>query len=229
MRGTLCCCRFDYYQLLAYRKSMLFFLLYPALMAFFTGEAMSGVTFVGIDLEGLNEDGRLLIDGYAYKGKDQETATGELVERAIHMGYLSDGDTVSIAVSSSDADWQAREEAKIQAGLEERYGETIVIQLGTGAVSAGPPPSSDASEVVIPVTPPSPADDGGDNSMSEADTDDGPYTDGMTGYKDTDYGPDSDGITDYGSGDGSYTDGVTDYEDRSVCWAACLPPAASER
>ena len=48
MRGTLCCCRFDYYQLLAYRKSMLFFLLYPALMAFFTGEAMSGVTFVGI-------------------------------------------------------------------------------------------------------------------------------------------------------------------------------------
>ena len=167
-----------------------------------------------LDLEGLNEDGRALIDGYVYRGKDQETATGELVERAIHMGYLSDGDTVSIAVSSSDADWQAREEAKIQAGLEERYGETIVIQLGTGAVSAGPPPSSDTPEVVIPVTPPSPADDGIGSSVDDGDTDYGPDADGVTDYEDTDYDPGGDGITDYRPDDGSYTDGVTDYEDR---------------
>ena len=68
-----------------------------------------------LDLEGLNEDGEDLIEGYSYRGKDRETAAGELVERAIDMGYLSDGDTVSITVSSSDADWQAREEAQVQA------------------------------------------------------------------------------------------------------------------
>ncbi len=48
------------------------------------------------------------------------------------MGYLSDGDTVSITVDSSAADWQAREE-QVRRQLEERYGERIVIQLGSAA------------------------------------------------------------------------------------------------
>lgn len=86
-----------------------------------------------LDLEGLNADGADLIEGYAYQGKDRETATEELVERAIEMGYLSDGDTVSITVDSSDSDWQAREEEQIRRQLEERYGERIVIQLGSAA------------------------------------------------------------------------------------------------
>lgn len=86
-----------------------------------------------LDLEGLNADGADLIEGYAYQGKDRETATEELVERAIEMGYLSDGDTVSITVDSSDSDWQAREEEQVRRQLEERYGERIVIQLGSAA------------------------------------------------------------------------------------------------
>ena len=144
-----------------------------------------------LDLEGLNADGEDLIEGYSYRGKDRETAADELVERAIHMGYLADGDTVSITVTSADADWQAREEAQVQAQLEERYGETIVIRLGSDPVTETEPP-----EVVIPVTPPTPAED-------------------ATDYDDTDYGPNADGITDYEDpGHGPYTDGVTDYEDR---------------
>ena len=54
-----------------------------------------------LDLEGLNDDGEDLIEGYAYRGKDRETAANELVERAIDMGYLSDGDTISITVNSA--------------------------------------------------------------------------------------------------------------------------------
>ena len=144
-----------------------------------------------LDLEGLNADGEDLIEGYSYRGKDRETAADELVERAIHMGYLADGDTVSITVTSADADWQAREEAQLQAQLEARYGETIVIRLGSDPVTETEPP-----EVVIPVTPPTPAED-------------------ATDYDDTDYGPNADGVTDYEDpGHGPYTDGVTDYEDR---------------
>ena len=82
-----------------------------------------------LDLEGLNADGADLIEGYAYQGKDRETATEELVERAIEMGYLSDGDTVSITVDSSDSDWQAREEEQVRRQLEERYGERIASRL----------------------------------------------------------------------------------------------------
>ena len=98
-----------------------------------------------LGLDGLNEDGEALIAGYAYRGKDRETAAGELVERAIDMGYLSDGETVSITVTSADADWQAREEQEAREDLEERYGQTIVIQIGP--LEEEPP----ATEIVIPV------------------------------------------------------------------------------
>ncbi len=180
-----------------------------------------------LDLEGLNEDGEDLIEGYSYKGKDRETAANELVERAIDMGYLADGETVSITVSSADADWQAREEAQVQAQLEERYGETIVIQLGSEPDPSVTPPPTDPPEIVIPVTPPTST--GGDPDYDDTDygpnadgvtdyndTDYGPSADGVTDYADTDYGPNSDGVTDYADTDyGPYTDGVTDYEDRS--------------
>ena len=155
-----------------------------------------------LDLEGLNDDGEDLIEGYSYQGKDRETAANELVERAIDMGYLSDGETVSITVSSTDADWQAREEAQVRAQLEARYGETIVIRLGSDPAPEVTPPQADPPEVVIPVTPPAAAED-------------------ATDYGDSDYGPNADGATDYadaaGNADtdyGPYTDGVTDYEDQ---------------
>jgi len=177
-----------------------------------------------LDLEGLNADGEDLIEGYDYRGKNRETAAGELVERAIDMGYLSDGDTISVTVRSDDADWQAREEAQIQAQLEERYGATIVIQLGDGAAdqsqSAAAP--EEPAEVVVPVVPQSPeqtpetAADPSAGSGGQEDTDYGPGADGVTDYADTDYGPNADGVTDYADTDyGPYADGVTDYTDPS--------------
>ena len=167
-----------------------------------------------LELEGLNADGRILIEGYDYGGKDREDVTEELVERAIDMGYLSGGETVSITVTSADADWQAREEQAAREDLEERYGETIVIQIG-------PADEEPVTEVVIPVTPPEPEPtpepppEQVDPPAAPDDTDDRPDSGGATGYQDTDYGPDADGITDYEDTDyGPYSDGVTDYEDR---------------
>ncbi len=177
-----------------------------------------------LDLEGLNEDGEDLIEGYSYKGKDRETAANELVERAIDMGYLADGETVSITVSSADADWQAREEAQIQAQLEERYGETIVIQLGSEPIpSVTPPPDGSAGDrdpggaaappreqtptMTIQITAPMltgsptittpttvPAPTGSPTTPTRTTA---PTADGVTDYADTDYGPYADGVTDY--------------------------------
>ena len=139
-----------------------------------------------LDLEGLNDDGEDLIEGYSYQGKDRETAANELVERAIDMGYLSDGETVSITVSSTDADWQAREETQVRAQLEARYGETIVIRLGSDPAPEVTPPQADPPEIVIPVTPPATAESGtDDDDTDDDDTDDGPYVDGVTDYDDT--------------------------------------------
>lgn len=170
-----------------------------------------------LELEGLNEDGQSLIAGYEYSGKDREDVTGELVERAIDMGYLSGGETVSITVTSADADWQAREEQAAREALEERYGETIVVQIGPA--DEKPP----ATEVVIPVAPPTqettpepvpePTPEPAARPVVPDDTDGHPDSGGATGYQDTDYGPDADGITDYEDTDyGPYSDGVTDYE-----------------
>ena len=186
-----------------------------------------------LELEGLNPDGEELIDGYNFSGKDREDVTGELVERAISMGYLSSGETVSITVSSDDTDWQAREEQEAREDLEERYGEAIVIQIGPA------PEEEPATEVVIPVAPPSPTPSPTSDLTPEPvpeptpapsappvpsadpgitdydDTDYGPNADGVTDYEDTDYGPYSDGVTDYEPpDDGPYVDGDTDYEDR---------------
>ncbi len=175
-----------------------------------------------LDLEGLNEDGEDLIAGYSYRGKDRETTAEELVERAIDMGYLSDGDTISITVNSSDPEWRAREEVQVQAQLEERYGESIVIQLGGSPQQPSPAPASGTEEVVIPVTPPTPAPTGEeaapvsdpDRTTVNSDTDYGPSGDGVTNYEDTDYGPNADGVTNYEDTDyGPNADGVTNYED----------------
>lgn len=103
-----------------------------------------------LELEGLNTDGQALISGYSFDGKDRKEVTEELVQRAIDRGYLSDGETVAIIVSSADGEWQARETQEAQEDLEARYGDAIVIRIG--------PPSQEPpqTEVVIPVTPSSP-------------------------------------------------------------------------
>ena len=170
-----------------------------------------------LELEGLNEDGQTLIEGYDYSGKDRKDVTEELVERAIDLGYLSGGETVSITVSSSDTDWQAREEQQARNDLETRYGETIVIQIGTA--SKEPP----ATEVVIPVTPPTanPTPEPVPEPSSEPtvppavqdDTDYGPDSDVVTQDSDDDTGAD-DIPDDESADDDPYHDGITDYEDR---------------
>ena len=135
-----------------------------------------------LELEGLNEDGQALIEGYDYHGKDREDVTGALVERAIDQGYLSGGETVSITVTSSDADWQAREEQEARDDLEERYGETIVIQIGSA------PTEPPVTEVVIPVTPatPEPAPAPADPPAVPDDPEDSPGSGGETGDADRD-------------------------------------------
>ena len=185
-----------------------------------------------LGLEGLNADGLILIDGYDYRGKDRDTAAEELVERAIDMGYLSDGDTISITVNSGDAGWQSREEEELQARLEENYGETIVIQVG----EAG---SAPATEVVIPLPvetsapaptpPPTAAPTAGPATSTPVPMPEptsrptaAPFptpvptpvptptpVPASTPGGDTDYGPGGDGVTDYGPNN----DGVTDYQE----------------
>lgn len=58
-----------------------------------------------IGISGLNDDGAYLIDGYDYDGKDIDIVFDELMDRAIDLGYLYQGQTIAIEFVSNDATW----------------------------------------------------------------------------------------------------------------------------
>lgn len=55
-----------------------------------------------VDLEGLNEDGEDLLEGYKPESKDRLEVTDALIDRAIDMGYLSAGGRISFDIDTPD-------------------------------------------------------------------------------------------------------------------------------
>ena len=184
-----------------------------------------------VGLMGTNEDGETLLEGYDGKGKDKVTVADELIDRAIEMGFLSEGGRVSFSIDSPDEalfrEYGTELRTKVTEHLDGRITITIEImnhQDGQGQEgpensssstpsqpsSSQPESTTSSSEPSRPaVTPPTSS-----NATDYDDTDYGPDNDGVTDYTppstsmppaDTDYGPGSDGVTDY-------TDGDTDYD-----------------
>ncbi len=55
-----------------------------------------------VGLTGINEDGRTLLDGYDGNGKDKIIVADELIDRAIDMGFLSEGGEISFSIDTPD-------------------------------------------------------------------------------------------------------------------------------
>ena len=159
-----------------------------------------------LGLEGMNEDGESLTEGYRYQGKKLETVADELVELAEEMGFLSPGGEVHIYLDSADQEWAVQVSGDLGRHLHEMY-ESIVIDVSpappapeesapAASEEAVPPaeesggeqsaPSSvPAQEVIIPVTPPA-SSSGGASEPSVP-----PETPPSGGYSESDYGGDS--------------------------------------
>lgn len=82
-----------------------------------------------VALEGVNEDGKKLIDQVPYKGKDSEYMTGILVERAMEMGYLSEGGTVYVAASGGSERWKEKRADAIRTGLDTLLKDSIPVEI----------------------------------------------------------------------------------------------------
>ena len=185
-----------------------------------------------VRLTGINEDGKALLEGYDSKGKDKVTVADELIDRAIEMGFLSEGGQVSFSIDSPDdalfQEYGTELRTKVTEHLDGRITITIEItnhQDGQGqespensSSSTPSQPSSSQPESTLPSSPePSRPGNVPPTSSGSTDYDDTDYDlndNNSTNYvppststppADTDYDPGSDGVTDY-------TDGNTDYD-----------------
>lgn len=189
-----------------------------------------------VDLMGLNEDGKELIDGYNVKGKDKVTVADELIDRAIEMGFLSEGGRVSFSIDSPDDALFQEYGTELRTGVTEHLdGLAITIEImnhkdrqsqespesSLSPNSSQPMPSQPESTLPSSAEPSRPeAPPASSGPADYDDTDYGPDSDGVTDDTppavstppaDTDYGPESDGVTDYSDTDyGPNNDGVTD-------------------
>lgn len=122
-------------------------------------------------LEGIDEEGKALIEGYDYKGKDELTVTGEIIDLAIAENYLASGMTITIEIDNEEAlkefgpalrqEANKRIEGRVDAVVEVgNYGsfdiaqETVTSPSPTPLPSAIPSPSPSPSVEYLPSPPP---------------------------------------------------------------------------
>lgn len=142
-----------------------------------------------ISLVGMNEDGKDLLEGYDGKGKDKVTVADELVDRAIEMGYLSEGGRVSISIDAPDEavfqEYGVELRTQMTEYLDGRISVIIEVQDDL-TQNEELPQSSTPAEIPTYVSKPAVS------APSESSK-----TDVEESYSDTDYGPENDGVTDY--------------------------------
>lgn len=82
-----------------------------------------------VGLEGLNQDGEELVQGVSYSWKRVEEVSDMLADRAVDMGYLSQGDEIRLSVESGDTGWKTTAEEMVLAELEIHFENEITIVL----------------------------------------------------------------------------------------------------
>lgn len=158
-----------------------------------------------VGLEGVNDDGEDLIDGYDFNKKQLELVMEELASRAIDMGYLYEGGRISLTFDAQNDEWIVTHSDALVSGLNDTLREKLSVTIEiTGGDGQG-------DKVVIPI----PQEDEygesdyGDSTPPETSTD--TATDTNTG---TNTNTGDSGFDDSGYGGSSSDDGQTDYDDR---------------
>lgn len=172
-----------------------------------------------VSLTGANEDGVALLEGYDGKGKDKVTVADELIDRAIEMGFLSEGGQVSFSIDAPDdalfQEYGIELRSKISEHLDGRITITIEITDHHSQGNSAPGASSETAKASKQNRPAA--------ALPAA-------SNGGTDYSDTDYLPDNDGDDDYtlptsrpavsnsgnNDGDSGYTNGNTDYSPQNT-------------
>ena len=169
-----------------------------------------------VDLTGTNEDGEKLLEGYDGKGKDKVTVADELIDRAIAMGFLSEGGQISFSIDSPDEamfqEYGMQLRTQVEEYLDGRMTVMIeIVNYQNGQREEAPEEVSTTTPLVT-TTPPATTTTPPQTTPATTPVAPPPATSQSTGYGNTDYGPGSDGDSGYspGSDNGSDDSGYDD-------------------
>ena len=158
-----------------------------------------------IRLTGTNDDGKTLLEGYDGKGKDKNTVAGELIDRAVEMGFLSEGGRVSFSIDAPDELLFQEYGVELRSEVTEHLEGRMVVAVEIVDYKQEVPPDADsAAGSLTPQQPASSHPDYGTYDGSDYGTDyDEDHQDGDAPQNSTDYGTDYG--TDYRADDGAYS------------------------
>ena len=107
--------------------------------------------FYVLSAEGLNDDGRRLVDEESTLFRRAEEFADDLVERAYLLDYLDDGGTILLNVTSDSDSWRANAENRLLDKLSEHSKHGVSVVIGSSDVTvddiiAGAAETSDAAD-----------------------------------------------------------------------------------
>ena len=157
-----------------------------------------------VGLEGLNEDGEDLIEGYRAYGKGMQAVSDELADRAVELGYLSDGGQITLTVESDRASWKTAAEELLLFELDVHFEHRIIVVTISADESEVPDEPSNAVDTIV-IQP-------GQNPPEQADDDDDRYEEDDQ-QDDADHDDDDNDPDDVRNDDGNDDDNADDRDD----------------
>ncbi len=134
-----------------------------------------------VGLEGDNEDGEKLVEGFSYYGRTIDEVSDDLAVRAKEQGYLVPGGTIQITVESDDEEWRIATEDRLIIELEVHLEQPVVPERETsegdaattsGETSLGQPVTEEAVPAPEQVVYDDDDDDWDDDDEDDDDEDD---------------------------------------------------------
>ena len=132
-----------------------------------------------VALEGENDDGRRLIEGFAYYGRTVDEVSDDLADRAEEQGYLEDGGRIEISVESDDEGWKTATEDRLVIELEVHLDHRVIVtgREGSPAGAAAPETTGPPVQEVTPEPVPEAAAPSGDDDWEDDADDNGEWDD----------------------------------------------------
>lgn len=87
-----------------------------------------------VGVEGENDDGDALVEGFSYYGRTIDEVSDDLADRAEEQGYLADGGTIELTVESDDEQWKTATEDRLVIELEVHLEHRVSVAGSAGFV-----------------------------------------------------------------------------------------------